>query len=143
MKYIVDTNILSELMKSQPDFNTICWLQDFAPDIGTTAITIQELYYGVMLLPNGKRKTAYREHIDALVKDLSSRTLAFDAFCGYTCAALQAKAHKNGYTLGIADFMIAAIAENNDCIVATRNTRDFEKIGVKTINPFDYKNIAE
>lgn len=138
MKYILDTNILSELMKETPNYNTICWLQDYSSDVGTTAISIHELYYGVMLLPNGKRKNAFRKHIDALVKDLSQRTLAFDAFCGYTCATLQAKLHKSGYTLGIEDVMIAAIAKNNHCSVATRNTKDFKRMGVKVFNPFEY-----
>lgn len=138
MKYLLDTNILSELMKETPDYNTICWLQDYSSEVGTSAISIYELYYGVMLLPEGKRKTAFRTHIDALVKDLANRTLSYDAFCGYICASLQATVHKHGYTIGIADLMIAAIAQNNNCIVATRNIKDFGRIGVEAVNPFEY-----
>lgn len=139
MKYLLDTNVISEVTKPSPDYSVICWLQDFATEVGTCAICIQELYYGLQLMPAGKRRDQLWAHTDAMVKDLAERTLAFDSFSGYICAELHAKDRVLGRSTAIEDLMIAATAQANNCIVATRNTKDFEPLGVTTVNPFAYR----
>ena len=74
-----------------------------------------------------------------MVKDLAGRTLSFDSYAGYLCAELHAKAHSAGCNMGLEDMMIAAIAQANNCAVATRNVKDYEQLGVKTFNPFEYE----
>jgi predicted nucleic acid-binding protein len=86
VKYILDTNILSEIVKPRPDFNTISWIQDHTDEVAITSVSLEELYYGIFLMSDGKKKEALKSSIDAIVKDCTNRTLAFDAFCGYLCA---------------------------------------------------------
>ena len=82
MKYVLDTNIISEIVKPQPNDNTINWIQDHTDDVAITAVSLEGLYYGISIMPEGKKKLKLKESIDSLVKDCTDRTLPFDAFCG-------------------------------------------------------------
>ena len=138
MTYLLDTNVISEVSKPRPDDNVLCWLQDATGNVCTCSVVVEEMYYGILLLPDGKRKYDLRRHTDSLVADLLDRVLPFDMRSAYACAQLQAKAHASGRTPALEDVMIAAIAQRNNCILATRNVKDFDYLGVETVNPFDY-----
>ncbi len=141
MKYILDTNILSEIVKPRPDFNTISWIQDHTDEVAITSVSLEELYYGIFLMSDGKKKEALKSSIDAIVKDCTNRTLAFDAFCGYLCAEVHANARKSGHTGTIEDFMIAAICKRNDAVLVTHNVKDFDYVdGLEIIDPFTYES---
>ena len=136
--YVLDTNILSEIMKKRSDTYAVYWLQDHPDEVCTTAITIEELYFGVKMLPEGKRKETLKKQTEELVQDLAGRTLPLDAFSAYLCAELRVQELRSGRTPEIHDLMIAAIAKANNCAVATRNVKDFGHLGVEVVNPFEY-----
>lgn len=136
MRYIADTNVVSELMKPRPNDHVIDWFQDHEGAVYLTAVTVKELYFGMLRLPDGKRKERLRETIRGIVMDCADKTLPFDAYSGFICAELHAQAAAAGHTATIEDLMIAAIARRNDCVLATRNTKDFDYLDVDLVNPF-------
>ena len=141
MKYVLDTNIISEIAKPQPNDNTINWIQDHTDDVAITAVSLEELYYGISIMPEGKKKLKLKESIDSIVKDCTDRTLPFDAFCGYLCAKARADAQKAGRVGTIEDFMIAAICMRHNAALITRNVKDFDYIdGLEVIDPFTYES---
>lgn len=137
MIYVIDTNVVSELMAKDPNQNVIDWFWSHEGEVYLNAITVKELYYGVERLPQGKRREGLRDAIDGIVKDCAGKTLSFDAYCGYLCARLQQRAIKAGFNTSIEDLMIAAIALRHDAVLATRNVKDFECLDIRLVNPFD------
>lgn len=138
MNYLVDTNVVSELMRPRPNDNVIDWFQDHEGCVYLSAITIKELYFGMLRLPEGKRKERLREAITAIVMDCADKTYAFDGFSGFICAQLHEAALAAGRPATIEDLMIAAICKRNDCVLATRNTKDFDYLGIEVVNPFEW-----
>lgn len=139
MIYVADTNVVSELMRSDPDFSVICWFQDHEGEVYLNAVTVEEIYYGIFRLPEGKRRRRLEDAIAGIVMDCSDKTLPFDAYCGYLCAELHARAISLGRTPTIEDLMIAAICRRNDAVLATRNTRDFDYLDISCVDPFGWK----
>lgn len=137
MNYIADTNVVSELMKPCPNEYVIDWFFDHEGFIFLTSVTVKELYFGMLRLPDSKRKERLRQAITAIVMDCSDKTYSFDAFSGYLCAELHDRAIKAGRVPTIEDLMIAAISKRNDCILATRNTKDFDYLDIDLVNPFE------
>lgn len=140
MMYVADTNVVSELMKRETSSEVLNWFQDHEGRIYLTAVTIKELYYGMLRLPEGKRKRALRDAITAIVMECSDKTLAFDGYSGYLCAEMHEMAVSAGKTPTIEDLMIAAICKRHDAVLATRNVKDFEHLGIDLVNPFEYES---
>lgn len=139
VKYVADTNVVSELMKPTPSDNVIDWFQDHEGLVYLTSITVKELYYGMLRLPDGKRKDRLRSAITGIVMDCSSKTLPFDAYSAYLCAQLHERAILQGRTPTIEDLMIASIVQRNEAVLATRNVKDFDCLGIDYVNPFEYR----
>lgn len=137
MNFIADTNVVSELMRPQPNDNVIDWFYDHEGCVYLTSITVKELYFGMLRLPEGKRKDRLRQAITGIVTDCSDKTYSFDAFSGYLCAELHEKALSQGRTPTIEDLMIASICKRNDCVLATRNVKDFDYLDIDLVNPFE------
>lgn len=137
MNYVVDTNVVSELMRPQPSENVIDWFYDHEGQVWLTSITVKELYFGMLRLPEGKRKERLRQAITSIVMDCSSKTYSFDAFSAVLCAELHEQALSQGKAPAIEDLMIAAICKRNDCALATRNVKDFDYLAIDVINPFE------
>ncbi|WP_080797262.1 type II toxin-antitoxin system VapC family toxin [Arabiibacter massiliensis] len=137
MKYVADTNVVSELMKRDPSPDVVDWFFDHEGEVLLTAITVKELYFGMLRLPDGRRKRALEEAITAIVMDCADMTLPFDAFSAYLCARMHEAAVASGRTPTIEDLMIAAICQRNDAVLATRNTKDFDFLGIELVNSFD------
>ncbi len=137
MNYVVDTNVVSELMRPQPSENVIDWFCDHEGQVWLTSITVKELYFGMLRLPEGKRKERLRQAITSIVMDCSSKTYSFDAFSAFLCAELHEQALSQGKVPAIEDLMIAAICKRNDCVLATRNVKDFDYLAIDVINPFE------
>lgn len=140
MIYVADTNVVSELMKKTPSQNVVNWFYDREGLVYLTSITVEELYFGMLRLPAGKRKESLREAITAITMDCAGKTLPFDAYCGYLCATLRERAVASGRTPSIEDMMIAAICRRNDAVLATRNTKDFDYLGIALENPFQERD---
>jgi len=136
---ILDTNVISELARTDPEPNVVTWLDSLpAAEVATTAITVAELLYGVARLPDGRRRAALAETIDALIsEDFRGRVEPFDRRAAERYATIVVGREKKGRPIGMADAQIAAICLVRSAPLATRNTGDFADTGIDLINPWD------
>jgi predicted nucleic acid-binding protein len=138
---VLDTNVLSELMRERPAASVVEWLdtQDTG-SLAITAITVAELLYGVVRLHDGARKTRLAAAVGALVdEDFDGRVLPFDAAAAVHYAEVVSDRERHGRPIGTADAQIAAIARSHDAALATRNVRDFEATGVEILDPWEHR----
>ena len=142
MKYVADTNVISELMKPKPAEAVIDWFCDHEGAIYLTSISVTELYSGVLHLPEGARRSRLVDAISAIVMDCSGKTLGFDGFSAFLCAQFESASLRQGKTMMREDAMVAALCQRNDCVLATRNTEDFDHPGIDVVNPFEYRVLA-
>jgi predicted nucleic acid-binding protein len=135
---IVDTNIISEMMKPSPSTNVMAWFdRQEVTQLFVTTITIAEISYGINVLPNGNRRDLLENAFDkALRAAFEHRILSFDENSAHLYGKIMSRRKALGQPLSIPDGQIAAIASANSCSVATRNTNDFTECGVDLINPF-------
>lgn len=135
---LLDTNILSELMRPNSNPHVETWLSS-QPDasIFISAITEAELRYGAALLPSGKRRSELTAEIEAMLKDdFSGRILPFDSLAAQSFATIAAGRRQAGKPISQADAQIAAIARSRGASLATRNVDDFAGCEVEIINPW-------
>lgn len=136
---LIDTNVISEMMKPYPDKVVLQWIdQQDATELYISAITLAEISYGLNVLPDGKR----RENLEAaftkaIVEAFTGRILVFDELAAYQYGKIMGHRRKLGKALGVPDGQIAAIASAQNAKVATRNVRDFIHCGLQLINPFE------
>lgn len=136
---ILDTNVLSELMRPQPDSAVMSW---FADRTGTvfyiSAITQAEIMLGISLLPEGKRRDALTAAADGMFsEDFAGKCLPFDATGAVNYAALVSGRRHAGMAISTEDALIAATALAHGFPLATRNTKDFLQInGLVLYNPW-------
>ena len=140
MKYVLDTNVISEFTRPKPCYKVIDWFHDYGENSYLNAISVKELYQGVFLLPEGKRKANLKETVDMVLREYKDRTLDFDGFSGYLCAKAYTSARKAGHTMPVEDCMIAAICQRNGATLVTRNVKDFECYDIEVVNPFEYES---
>ena len=135
---ILDTNVLSELMKPAPAESVVRWLAVQPPaGLFITSITQAEILHGIMLLPSGKRRSAFEAAAEAMFKeDFANRVLAFGSDAAPPYARIAAQRRRAGRLISHFDAQIAAIAHSAGASIATRNTADFDGCGVKVINPW-------
>lgn len=135
---IVDTNVLSELMKQQPDARLLEWAQKTPSDqIWTTAICVAEINFGLQRLPTGKRRQGLLMALGQLMDNLGQRVLAFDRLAANHFGILAAEQERSGFSVGLADLQIAAIVAAHQGILATRNIKDFQNFEIKLFNPWE------
>lgn len=127
---LLDTNVLSELMRPQPSSSVLAWFsQQKDTEFYTSTITQAELLLGVALLPGGKRRDAIAGAVEQMFdQDFVERCLPFDELAAHEYAALVATRNKVGMPISTEDAQIAAIALCHGLVLATRNTKDFRKI---------------
>src|SRR6185437_15175188 len=135
---ILDTNVISALMRSQPDNAAVTWLdRQAAESISTTSITVFEIRFGIeMLLPGRRRKRLEDLFEQSLVEDFQDRILPFDQDAAREAAALAAQRQRDGRTAGLRDTQIAGIALARRATLATRNVRHFQGLDVEVIDPW-------
>jgi toxin FitB len=136
---LLDTNVLSELVRNEPDQGVVSWLDSLdVAEIMTTAITVAELLYGVARLPPGRRKQRLGDAIDGLIEeDLSGLVQPFDATAAAHYAAIVSDRDAAGRPISVADAQIAAIARKLEATLATRNVDDFKDTGIELIDPWE------
>ena len=136
---VLDTNVLSELMRPDPDPAVIAWMDSQDPaQLFLTAVTIAEILYGIARLPDGKRKAGLRELGAAMLQeDFAGRIISFDEAAAAHYAEVVCERQSGGRPIGMADAQIAAICRTlNGATLATRNSRDFEGIGLDLADPW-------
>jgi predicted nucleic acid-binding protein len=135
---ILDTNVVSELLRPAPDRNVISWVdaQD-ATEVVITAITAAELRAGVAFLPRGRRKATIATQVEALLEGtFADYVLPFENDSSGHYAAVLAARRRAGRPISALDAQIAAICLQHDAVLATRNTADFARTGTRLINPW-------
>lgn len=135
---VLDTNVLAEFMRPQPNERVVAWLkQQTRSNLFTTAVTHGEMLYGVLLLPEGRRKTRMQQEVEAIfAADMAGRVLPYDDAAANAHAAIAAACRAQGRSIGQADMMIAGIALARGATLATRNVRDFEGCDIPLVDPW-------
>ena len=142
LAYLVDTNLVSELIQAIPNprvldwFNTMDNNQIFFSSVGEA-----ELRRGAAILPIGIRRDLLVAAIDATIsEDFAGRVLPFDSAAAVFFAEIFAKRRADGRPIGFPDCQIAAIAKSRELQLVTRNVRDFTGIGIHLVNPWEGSN---
>ena len=135
---ILDTNVLSALMRRDPDPAVRDWLNRQAPQsIWITSITLFESRFGLALLPEGRRRSALETAFARLLQDeLENRVLPFDSAAAQQAALLAADRQRPGRSVDVRDTQVAAIAQACRASLATRNVRHFEGLSVAVFDPW-------
>jgi len=134
MTFLVDANVLSEPTKPAPNSNVVEWLSSNESNLVVDSIVVGELSVGILALPAGRKRTQLEQWFDAVAQTIDC--LPWDATVSRRWARLVVELRRKGRTLPVLDSMIAATALHHDLTVATHNTRDFRKIGVRVVDPF-------
>lgn len=136
---IMDTNIISEMMKPSPSAKVINWVdQQNASGLYVTTVTIAEISYGLNVLPNGNTRTLLEEAFNkAIMEAFKHRILSFEERAAHFYGKIMGHRKELGRPLSVLDGQIAAIASAHSYVIATRNIRDFVDCGVELINPFE------
>jgi predicted nucleic acid-binding protein len=136
---LIDTNVVSELMRSQPELTVMDWFTRRTGDVFyVSVITQAEILLGISLLPAGKRRVALESAAEGMFsQDFAGRCLPFDSTCSPRYAAIVSTRRRTGQAISTEDALIAAIALTHGYPLATRNTKDFMHIdGLKLYNPW-------
>ena len=140
--FILDTNVVSELMRPAPDPAIASWVAERATSsLFLTAVTEAELRFGLAVMPPGKRRDGLAAGLERMLETgFANRILPFDSAAARAYAGIAAARRRRGRLgrpAGQADCQIAAIARSRGIAVATRNVRDFEEMGIDVFNPWD------
>ena len=135
---ILDTNVLSELIRRVPEPKVLTWLEAQATEAPfTTAISCGEMLYGARILPAGRRRDSLLQEVEAIFStDMASRVLPYDGDAADAHAAIAAMCRARGRSISQSDAMIAGIVQSCGATLATRNVRDFEGCGIPLVDPW-------
>lgn len=135
---VLDTNVISEVVRSVPNDRVVAWLEALTSEVAITAVTLAELLAGVGRLPDGRRKAKLSARIAAAIEPFrgTRSILAFeDTAAAYYADVLLAR-EAAGRPISTADAQIAAICLAHDATCATRNVRDFSHTGIDLLDPW-------
>lgn len=135
---VLDTNVVSALMRREPDPLVLEWLDGLPPEsIWTTSITVFEIRLGLEILAAGRRRRQLEEAFEkALEEDFESRVLTFDQAAAQAAGRIAAERRRAGRTVEIRDVQIAGIVSARKATLATGNTRHFEGCGLFLVDPW-------
>ncbi len=134
---ILDTNILSEAPKPEPNLRVLNWLRDVGEATVITAVTLGEISYGVHRLRDGRRRRNLEAFLGEVVATFAGRVLPFDAAAAFAYGEIRGAATTKGFSVSEPDAQIAGIAKSRGLPLATRNVRDFGVTGLRLINPWE------
>ena len=139
MNYLLDTCVLAEFTRHQPDTGVIDWLTSIDEEkLFISVITIGEIQRGIERLPDSHRKTELQLWMNnRLLTRFAERMVTIDAPTMFIWGSLVARLKAAGQTMGVMDSLILASALQNNLIIATRNVVDFLTGGVQVINPWE------
>lgn len=136
---LLDTNVLSELMRPMPDPNVVRWLDAWSEwEVWISAVTVAEIRLGISILPAGKRKKLLLGLTEQMFQeDFPDRCLPFDCEAAGEYALIVSERNRKGHPISVEDAQIAAIARTAGLALATRNIKDFSGIsGLKLLDPW-------
>jgi hypothetical protein len=136
--FVLDTNVLSEIMDPEGTSQVLAWIDPLRKDdLFTTALNQAEILYGIAIMPEGRKRNGLIVRADAMFSDdLRGRILPFDERAAEHFAAITARRKHAGRPVGIFDSQIAAIARAHEMTIVTRNTKHFEDCDVPLIDPW-------
>jgi toxin FitB len=136
---VLDTNVISELMRPLPEARVLKWMdRQPIPSVWTTAVTLYELRAGLLGMPAGKKRTALNEFFEEWLETvLGRRILDFDAAAAERAAEVEAARRTKGKPKDARDTMIVGIVLANHATLATRNVKHFEDIAKSVVNPWE------
>jgi predicted nucleic acid-binding protein len=134
---IIDTSVVSELMRPRPDERVIAWLdRQPRPSIWTTSVTVFEIRFGLQVMPIGKRRDVYSAGFENLLDEIDHRIAPFDYEAAQEASTLMASRKRQGRPRESRDTMIAGIVLSRHAKLATRNIRDFDDISATLVDPW-------
>ena len=136
--FILDTNVVSELMRPVPEPSLISWIADRAvSSMFLTSVCEAELRFGLAVMPSGRRRDNLAESLERmLLAGFADRVLPFDSDAARAYAEIASARRAVGHPISQFDGQIAAIALTHGMVLATRNVRDFRSIGLVLVNPW-------
>ncbi|MGL5866878.1 MAG: type II toxin-antitoxin system VapC family toxin [Dermatophilaceae bacterium] len=136
---VLDTTILSELMRASPHPGVVAWVDHQARStLFVTTLTLAEIRFGIAALPRGRRRSTLHQAFENGIRPLlADRVLAFDEAAATEYATLRAAARAVGTTVSDADALIAATTSAHQFAIATRDGTPFQAMGLHVINPFE------
>lgn len=132
--YLLDTNIISELSRPEPQKSVVDFVAS-TPIAWLSTITLHELEYGVTLIPDGARKAAIKQMVSGLVSTYGDYIIPVGQVEAQEAALLRAMMKQQGKVLHLADSLIAGTAKVHHLTIVTRNIKDFEGLDIKLMNP--------
>jgi len=138
VRYLLDTCVLSELVKPKPEKNVIEWVDAHDEhQLFLSVVTIGELHKGIAKLPEGERRTRLEKWVEEdLTSRFHQRIFSVDSDVASTWGSMLGEAEAGGTPLPVVDALIGATAKVHECTVVTRNVADLERTGVDVINPW-------
>ncbi|RPH99323.1 MAG: type II toxin-antitoxin system VapC family toxin [Calditrichaeota bacterium] len=138
MNYLLDTCVVSELLKKEPDKNVQNWISEMdETSLYLSVLTFGEIHKGIEKLPESRKKDQLHKWVNSDLRErFNNRILNFDLTMATKWGELQGKAELAGKAMSLIDGLIAATGIVNDLIVVTRNTKDMEQSGVSLFNPW-------
>jgi predicted nucleic acid-binding protein len=134
---ILDTNVVSELMRATPDPNVATWAVATDPQLFLTSLTVAEIRYGIARLPEGARKQDITSAADRVFTAFSQRAVPFDLAAADAYGPLVARCEAQGRPISVFDAQIAAVCHLRGASLATRNLKDFETTGIALVDPWN------
>jgi predicted nucleic acid-binding protein len=135
---VLDTNVISEIQGRRHSETILRWLDGYDSEVVfLTAIAMAEIHFGIALLEPGTRRDGLHQTFARIENEFSGRILSFSPNVAARYGALSARRQKEGRPMETKDAMIAAICLSHDATLATRNTKDFEGLDLKLVNPFE------
>jgi len=136
---VLDTNVLSALMRKEPEAPVVKWLDaQPAASLWITAVTLMEIRFGLLTMPKGRRQNVLISAFELMLKTMiEGRIAPFDAEAGMHAANLMAQRKRKGRPVEVRDTMIAGIVLANRATLATRNTHHFADLPLTVINPWE------
>jgi hypothetical protein len=134
---VLDTNVVSELMRAEPALAVLTWLQQNSGDsMYTTTVTVAEIRYGIARLPEGQRRESLHQAANEIFAAFPRQVLPFDLAAANAYADVVTVRESLGNPIDGFDAQIAAICRSQAAALATRNTKDFTNTGISVVDPW-------
>lgn len=134
---VLDTNVVSELMRREPDPAVLAWVRRRSDgSLHTTTVTVAEIRYGITRLPEGRRRESLHQAANEIFAAFPRQILPFDLAATHAYADVVTGREKIGDPIDGFDAQIAAICRSRTAVLATRNTKDFTDTGIALVNPW-------